>query len=322
MAGPFYVDGAVGNDGNAGTSEGAGNAWATMQKAADTAAAGEIVYIKSSAEYALSAACDFDTNSGSLASGSIKFIGYDSVITDGGRPRFTGDSITSAFNVTQDYLEFHNFRISVTSSNGIYFNSGATYHLVNNCLIDGGGTNGMYLYGDYVMVKNCEVSGSYTYSIYTWTNCQVNNCVLHGASTAGLYSATRAHNNIIYDCTTGIHATNWRNATIIGNVIDDCTTGVRFDVDFASSAFYNNIISNNTTGVLQDAGEYQVGGITDYNAWYENDADTNNWTKGANAVNLSADPYTNQAGRDYTLNSTAGGGAACKNTGYGPVGLL
>jgi hypothetical protein len=34
----YYVDTAVGNDGNAGTSEGAGNAWATIDKAMNTVA--------------------------------------------------------------------------------------------------------------------------------------------------------------------------------------------------------------------------------------------------------------------------------------------
>ncbi len=47
----YYVDGAVGDDGNLGTSEGAGNAWATLTKAMNTVAAGDKVWVKASATY-------------------------------------------------------------------------------------------------------------------------------------------------------------------------------------------------------------------------------------------------------------------------------
>ena len=46
MAGPFYVEPGVGNDGNDGLSWGADHAWATTQKAADTVAAGETCYFR------------------------------------------------------------------------------------------------------------------------------------------------------------------------------------------------------------------------------------------------------------------------------------
>ena len=42
----YYVDGVDGDDGNLGTSEGVGNAWATVQKAADTVSAADTVNIK------------------------------------------------------------------------------------------------------------------------------------------------------------------------------------------------------------------------------------------------------------------------------------
>jgi hypothetical protein len=37
---------------------------------------------------------------------------------------------------------------------------------------------------------------------------------------------------------------------------------------------------------------------------------------GANDVALTAKPFTNSAGGDFSLNSTAGGGAACKGVGW------
>lgn len=41
-----------------------------------------------------------------------------------------------------------------------------------------------------------------------------------------------------------------------------------------------------------------------------------NWTAGPGAVTLSADPFTNGASNDFSLNGTAGGGAAAKALGY------
>lgn len=44
--------------------------------------------------------------------------------------------------------------------------------------------------------------------------------------------------------------------------------------------------------------------------------DRNNVSAGTSDVSLSVDPFTSSAGRNYSLNSTAGGGAACEGEGY------
>ena len=43
----FYIDPLLGNDSNAGTSEGFGNAWASIGHALDTAGPGDIVWLNS-----------------------------------------------------------------------------------------------------------------------------------------------------------------------------------------------------------------------------------------------------------------------------------
>jgi hypothetical protein len=76
----YYVDGAVGNDANAGTSEGAGNAWATIQKALDNVSSSDKVWVKSSATYNEA----LTTSTAGLAAGPIVFEGYDSSTGDEG----------------------------------------------------------------------------------------------------------------------------------------------------------------------------------------------------------------------------------------------
>ena len=51
MAGPYYIDAAVGSDSNTGLAEGAGNAFLTIDKYYSVVAAGEIGYVKASASY-------------------------------------------------------------------------------------------------------------------------------------------------------------------------------------------------------------------------------------------------------------------------------
>jgi hypothetical protein len=53
-----------------------------------------------------------------------------------------------------------------------------------------------------------------------------------------------------------------------------------------------------------------------YNAFRSNSVDYLLVDSGLGDVSLSADPFTNAAVGDFSLNSTAGGGAACKAAGY------
>ena len=75
----YYVDPALGNDGNAGTSEGAGNAWLTLQYALDNTVSLDEIYVKNSAIIDVSSVIDIDQSQGSR---QVK--GYSSVISDDG----------------------------------------------------------------------------------------------------------------------------------------------------------------------------------------------------------------------------------------------
>ena len=127
----YYGDGAVGNDANAGTSEGAGNAWATIDKAMNTVAAGDTVYIKASATYDETANIDTAGTQGS----PISFIGYSSTITDEGKVTWTKSSSGSCLTDTPSstYYHFRNIKFNNAASSNI---SVASY-LYNNSMVDG-----------------------------------------------------------------------------------------------------------------------------------------------------------------------------------------
>lgn len=110
-----------------------------------------------------------------------------------------------------------------------------------------------------------------------------------------------------------------KNSTFHGNGGDGISVVAGLAVSLqAGFILLNNIFDSNLG--------YGVGGLVntdnimlenDYNAYRNNSSGPrNNLSAGPNDVTLTADPFTDQASGDFTLNNTAGGGAACRAAGY------
>lgn len=87
----------------------------------------------------------------------------------------------------------------------------------------------------------------------------------------------------------------------------------------ASFSCYNSIFYGNAGyGMNMTSGfDSIVNQGVDYNAFGSNTSGArNNTSAGSHDVTLTADPFTNGASDDFSLNGTAGGGAACKAVGY------
>ena len=153
----YYVDGAVGSDdsSNDGLSEGAGNAWATIDHAMNNVIAGDHVYVKASATYDENAIVEtFGTNES-----MIIFEGYTSTPGDNGHciHKNTGgialsDSVSNAF-----YL-FKNFDWNGSSSTGV--NVSLSSCVFYNCKFRNNGGDGVSNSGSNVSYVNCEFSGN------------------------------------------------------------------------------------------------------------------------------------------------------------------
>lgn len=147
----YYVDPASGNDANAGTSFAA--AWATTQKAADTAVAGDLVRLCDTATETTAVQIDFDTNSGTATS-IIEFESWNSTGT-ARKPGYTIQAsalMTSVVNFggTVDFVRLRGVTIDA--------NSNANYALGNSvdtcsdiycrqCSFTGGTTAGVGIRG-------------------------------------------------------------------------------------------------------------------------------------------------------------------------------
>ncbi|MCC6797700.1 MAG: right-handed parallel beta-helix repeat-containing protein [Candidatus Hydrogenedentes bacterium] len=173
----YYVDPVSGSDGAAGTSFGA--AWATTQKAADTAVAGDIVYLCATGEESISAKIDMDTNAGGAIT-PIRFIAANSSGTVDGT-KYTIKA-TSAITGILDFAGGSDYTIW----RGVIFNgnSNATYCIYNN--VDG---SGPHVFRGCTM-KNATSHGVYVRGAtgtYEW---QFYNCRITANGGSGLAHST------------------------------------------------------------------------------------------------------------------------------------
>ncbi|MFZ9093051.1 MAG: right-handed parallel beta-helix repeat-containing protein, partial [Planctomycetaceae bacterium] len=125
----YYVDKAVGNNANLGTSEGSGNAWETMDYAANQVVPGDIVYVKASADYTENV--DFVTSGSSTD--PIRWVGYTTTTTDQGKATVDGGSTLSCFTFTTNgaYQIFENFIIKNSVGSGVFFNTPDNHRWIN-----------------------------------------------------------------------------------------------------------------------------------------------------------------------------------------------
>lgn len=124
------------------------HAWTSLQSAADTAVAGDIVYCRGI--QTLSVAIDYDTNSGSEASGFIKFIGCNAGGTVDGT-KFILDANSAAANcillAAKNYIWWENIELKNATGDG-WDATNASFHSIVfiNCTSHNNGADGWDLY--------------------------------------------------------------------------------------------------------------------------------------------------------------------------------
>lgn len=295
-------------------------------------AAGHIVYVKATATYSVGATQTFAA-SGSGAS-AIYWVGYTSTRTDAGQPTLQATagsvsivSITGTVNILKNFILDCN---SQTSSVGFNTTAGVTLQKLKamNCATAGfqtsNGLTGINLWA----ANNTGTGLLSTASVSTAT--QLVDAYVTGGSAAGF---SFAGTNLL--CVRCVAAAN-SGATSDGFI----STGTSAVITVVSSAFYNNgrdglrlsgtgsgartvvrdsvFVSNAGFG-LNSASDAEAKFPTpiNFNAYYNNTSGAlNNYTAGASDVTMTADPFTNGASLDFSLNNTAGGGALLKGTGF------
>jgi len=160
----YYVRPTNGDDGNAGTSFAL--AWKTLQKALDTATAGDEVRLCQEAVETTAVSVDADTNAGTAAS-PIVFVSYSadgSTSQAGYTIRATG-AMTGLvdFAAACDYTRWWGvvFDANGQSTHGIYNNvDGSDYHFFDECSMCNAGNNGIFVRGVSPLswhIYNCAI---------------------------------------------------------------------------------------------------------------------------------------------------------------------
>jgi len=234
---------------------------------------------------------------------------------DWSRWRFENLKFTNSYSGTK-----------TSAATGIRFRGSAFFCV--NCIF-GDSTNQLYTsvyrYDSTAAVKmfrcvieNCTGPGIPVDSVNynpTLIGCIIRNNALHGCSVhTGTITGCLIYGNGGHGIITANNST-WYG-TIKGNVIyGNSGDGVNFSSTtraFSAYVIENNIISENTGygvgGALAGSNDY--GAFVDCNAFYSNTSGNyQNLTSGPNDITLTADPFTDAAADDFTINETSGGGA-------------
>ena len=312
----YYVDGAVGNDANAGTSEGSGNAWATIDKAMNTVAAGDKVWVKASASYDENGNID---TAGTITA-PITFEGYTSTTGDNGKVTWTNSSGVALTDTTSfSYYIFKNFKFTGCSSSGVSISSAFKFY---NCEFTSNGANGAF-FNSYSSFVNCLFANNSTVGLNTSAASYINviGCLFYGNTNAAIYGTGQnifidscvfyspgasnhgidcsADYTILSHCTFdgdgstgfGVNAAGESYLAVVSNIIYDYDEGYRC-YDTAQAVFFTCVAAYNLMNTLP-TGAYRT-----------NSADITGLEYGYQDV-TSAPAFTDEANDDYTLGATS-----------------
>jgi hypothetical protein len=346
-AGTATLDRAAGTMGATGGTFALGGALASPNKACASMVAGNIEYVKASGTYTVTTSCVV-TQAGTGA--QFQFIGYTSSRTDNGKATWT--TATNSIPLIRYVgapllgLTVQNFTLTNTAgtrANAINNNGSDQVQglVVNNCTFDGFSSAIQIRVGQTTSITNVEVKNS------TGDGLTIGNLGGGSNTQTVLYNVYLHNNGGDGVDMNGIGITAFVNVVSASNTAD----GVHFTnggtIDDANFWFINSVLANNggdgfestsatvktilqvvnsiiygNTGTGIKAGVAPAFQYAVANGYGANGTDRSNFNAGTGDVALSANPFTNSGSGDFSLNATAGGGAALKGVGFPGVSIF
>lgn len=262
-------------------------------------------------------------------------------------------TIVYGYNATRGDLDtvndYSNFPIIQNNNTGNFMIDSTTNIELHNIVCDGGSgvtkANLGIRLKDGSLIDNCKVMRWSTNQAFNLQIASAFRCLATGGASGSDSCFVGAQSVTFIGCVADNNGCEGFRAVNGGITIEDCissnNTGVGIaidsnDVTVKGVTIYNNSSHGITIAASQgdfarifDCVIYSNGGyginsstaysqaFSDYNAFGANTSGArNNWPTGPNDVALSADPFTNAAVGNFSLNNTAGGGAACRAAGY------
>ena len=313
-----------------------GGAVASPGKVGGAKVGNQTVYIKSGT-YTIS-------SSSNVAGGRVtditngakgKWIGYGSTRGDGGtKPILNANaaSMTTFTGAQNTWLENIEFTNTGANASVTHFSVGAARPNVINCKFGGATAIGCSI-GNAAdaTIRGCEVTGTTSagtaaFQFASGSVAKVIGCTAHDNSVTG-FRVTGASTTLI-DCISETNSgagSEGFEATGDGCLFENCTAYNNGSDGFligsgAENSQCVNCLSVTNGGYGFNAAAALADIFLKNCAAYNNTTGTyhTNFDTGLveGFVTLTADPFTNGAGQDFSLNATAGGGAAAKAAGY------
>ena len=319
----FFVRQSGGNDTNDGLSF--ANGWATIQFAADTAVAGDIVLIASDGTHTPTASVDIDTNAGTAAAGPVTFRGAGSAGEDDGTvATISGSSLpatTDLFTFVIDYTKWENLRFTAATRHNLFDNNTSIGNVFVNCRFDNAAEEGCsYLAVGFAQFFNCEFdnnggNGCGTDDLSSNRAGQIRafNCSFHDNGENGIQSSDGGLillHCLFYDNTNHGLLINRDLESSGGSIIGNCvfngnTSGILMSGSLIGIFFgsvYNCVFSNNSSHGV-NFGSAHIDGHVDYNLYYLNTtAHRANFPTGANDIEDDNPDFTSitDGSEDFT----------------------
>lgn len=272
----YYVSDATGNDADTGLTEAL--AWATIDKAMNTVAAGDKVWVKADGNYNETATID----TVGTTSATITFEGYTTTPGDGGQATIDAESTrSSCINDTRGtefgYRVFKNFifkngtgsNVLLSISDVIFKNctfsnavadgcNCATATIFENCLFNSNGSAGIDCSGLVKAIgcrfvnntaEGAEVSlGSYIISCtFSGNGGDAIECLGGNASFAFILGCTIDGDGKTTNAGIDLGVSFWKRALVVNNIIYDCVDGILCANQGTYFVSRNNLLNDNTT---------------------------------------------------------------------------
>ena len=305
----------------------------TLAQAASTAVANDRVFVKGDGIHSVPTAITPTANfAPTNTSRFVQWIGYTNTITDGGRAtlRLSGSATTIWAGSARSGHWLRNLDFdcnAVASSVGVDLNQ---WNRIENCIVRNWRSIGVQLRAQCTMTR-CRVTGGSggTGAVSILSTCNVLRNEIIGNASPGIVISGGNGNvvivgNLIIDNTgassDGINNGAFFGSTIEGNTIDgNGRDGIRMTTNLMGHSVRGNILMRNGAFGLNLSSSTPIEAGYTPNLYgtgsMANTSGACNVTLGsADLTTLTADPFTNKAGGDYSLNSTAGGGAVARQT--------
>lgn len=314
-----------------------GGCFATISKAVGLmTVTGMQTYVKATATYSISTG--ISTPSGiNPQAGICRIIGYTTTRGDGGQVTIQTTAAITALTDANGGFRFENLTVNGNSvgSNGVLLTGG--YNAAFNCIIKNFLNYGVNISGAANGIYQTEVTGcggatngaAVVIGLSGGNANRIRNCYIHANTTVGV--------NIIGNF-----------AVLQGNVISANTgassDGIQFNAVYSGvgALFNSNVVYGNGRDGYRSTGNYNLNEISNnifvnnvgvglntsamtpvdadvlihHNAYFGNGTARSGNLAGTGDVTLTGVPFTNAASGIFTLNNTAGQGAACRSVGY------